>query len=74
MPRHEAEEYGLLAPAQPVQPQRKPLNEALQAGVKSMPPSIQQSLQQSMGGLGDLAEGVLMFVGAARMIREVINS
>jgi hypothetical protein len=70
--REEAEQFGLLAPAQPVQPQRTPLNQSLQAGVRTMPQPIQDGLQQSMGGLANIAQGVLSLVGAANLIQGAI--
>jgi len=71
--REEAEEFGLIAPAEPVQSERRDLNQGVQAGIKSMPQPIQQSLLDSMGGAGELAQGILSLVGAARMIREAIS-
>lgn len=70
--REEAEEFGLIAPAEPVQPERSPGADTVQAGVRNMPEPIQQALAQSMGGIAELADGVLSLVGAARLLRGVL--
>lgn len=64
--RTEAEDLGLIAPAQVIKPEQTTFNDSLEANVQNVDPEIAEVATTLFGDLVEIAGGVLRWVGGAR--------